>query len=71
MTLLEHPPYSPHFAFSDFYLFPTLKKFQAGNCFGSNEEIIAAVNLILEDFPQLHFWDGIQYYRNVGQSSLN
>lgn len=69
MKLLEHPPYSPDFASSDFYLFPTLKTFQTGNCFGSNEAV--SVNLILENYPQSHFRDGIQYWRNVGQSALN
>jgi histone-lysine N-methyltransferase SETMAR len=28
--LLEHPPYSPHLAPSDFFLFPKLKLFLAG-----------------------------------------
>jgi len=40
--LLEHPPYSPDLAPSDFWLFPHLKKFLRGKRF-SNEEVIAAV----------------------------
>jgi len=31
--LLEHPPYSPDLAPSDFYLFPKLKLFLAGQRF--------------------------------------
>jgi len=38
---LEHPPYSPDLAPSDFHLFLNLKKFVAGKHFRSNEEVIA------------------------------
>jgi len=41
--LLEHPPYSPDLAPSDFYLFPKCKLFLAGQRFSSNQEAIAAV----------------------------
>jgi histone-lysine N-methyltransferase SETMAR len=41
--LLEHPPYSPYLAPSDFYLFPKLKLFLAGQRSSSNQEAIAAV----------------------------
>ena len=35
--LLDHPPYSPDLAPSDFYVFPNLKKILAGKRFTSNE----------------------------------
>jgi hypothetical protein len=41
--LLEHPPYSQDLASSDFYLFPKLKIFLAGQRLSSNQEAIAAV----------------------------
>jgi len=41
--LLEHPPYSPDLAPTDFCLFPKLKLFLAGQHFSSNQEAIAAV----------------------------
>jgi histone-lysine N-methyltransferase SETMAR len=41
--LLKHPPYSPDLAPSDFYLFPKLKLYLAGQCFSSNQEVITAV----------------------------
>ena len=41
--LLEHPPYSPDLAPSDFCFFPKLKLFLAGQRFSSNQEAIAAV----------------------------
>jgi len=47
---LEHPPYSPDFAPSDFYLFPKLKLFLAGQRFSSNQEAIAAVRGSLQIF---------------------
>jgi histone-lysine N-methyltransferase SETMAR len=40
--LLEHQPYSPDLAPSDFCLFPKLKLFLAGQRFSSNREVIAA-----------------------------
>jgi hypothetical protein len=40
--LLEHPPYSPDLAPSDFCLFPKLKLFLAGRHFSSNQEVTAA-----------------------------
>jgi hypothetical protein len=41
--LLEHPPYSPDLAPSDFCFFPRVKLFLAGQRFSSNQEAIAAV----------------------------
>ena len=41
--LLEHPPYSPDLAPSDFCLFPKLKRLLAGQRFSSNQEAIEAV----------------------------
>jgi len=41
--LLEHPPDFPDLAPSDFCLFPKLKLFLTGQCFSSNQEVIAAV----------------------------
>jgi hypothetical protein len=43
--LLEHPPYSPDLAPSDFSLFPKIKRFLAGQRFSSNQEATAAVEV--------------------------
>jgi histone-lysine N-methyltransferase SETMAR len=56
--LLEHPPYSPDLAPSDFYLFPKLKLFLAGQRFSSNQEAIAAVEYFA-DLTKNHYRDGI------------
>lgn len=57
--LLQHPPYSPDLAPSDFWLFPHLKKFLRGKRFSSNEEVVAAVDGYFEGLPDSHYRDGI------------
>jgi hypothetical protein len=57
--LLEHPPYSPDSAPSDFYLFPKLKLFLAGQRFSSNQEATAAVERYFADLTNNHYRDGI------------
>jgi histone-lysine N-methyltransferase SETMAR len=57
--LLEHPPSSPDLAPSDFYLFPELKVFLAGQRFSSNQEAIAAVEGYFADLTKNHYRDGI------------
>jgi len=39
---LDHPPYSPDLAPSDYHLFPGLKKQLKGGHFSSDAEVIAA-----------------------------
>lgn len=46
--LVDHPPYSPDLAPSDYYLFPQLKKDLKGTKFGSNEDVIRATEAFLE-----------------------
>jgi histone-lysine N-methyltransferase SETMAR len=57
--LLEHPPYSPDLAPSDFYLFPKLKLFPVGQSLSSNHEAIAAVEGYFADLMKNHYRDGI------------
>ena len=57
--LLEHPPYSSDLAPSDFYLFPELKLFLAGQRFSSNQEAIAAVEGYFADLTNNHYRDEI------------
>ena len=56
---LEHPPYSPDLAPSDFCLFPKLKFFLAGHRFSSNQEAIAAVEGYFADLTKNHYRDGL------------
>jgi len=57
--LLEHPPYSPDLAPSDFCLLPKLKLFLAGQRFSSNQVAIAAVEGYFADLTKNHYSDRI------------
>jgi len=57
--LLEHLPYSPELAPSDFYLLPKLKFFLAGQRFSSEQEGIGAVVGYFADLTKNRYRDGI------------
>jgi hypothetical protein len=57
--LLEYPPYCPDLAPSDFYLFPKLNLFLAGQRFSLNQEAIAAVEGYFADLTKNHYRDRI------------
>jgi len=57
--LLEHPLYSSDLAPSDFYLFPKLKLFLAGQRFSSNQVAIAVVGGYFADLTKNDYRDGI------------
>jgi histone-lysine N-methyltransferase SETMAR len=57
--VLEHPPYSPDLAPSDFCLFPKLKLFLTGQRFSLNQGVIAAVEGYFENLTKNHYRDGI------------
>jgi len=57
--LLEHPPYPPDLALSDFCLFPKQKLFLAGLHSSSNQEAIAAVEGYFADLTKNHYREGI------------
>ncbi|GFW51094.1 mariner Mos1 transposase [Trichonephila clavipes] len=58
--VLDHVPYSPNLAPSDFYLFRHLKHKLGGNSFSDNEEGKAAVNSWLSDQVADFFEEGFQ-----------
>jgi histone-lysine N-methyltransferase SETMAR len=57
--LLEHPPYSPDLARSDFCLIPKLKLFLAGQRFSLNQEAVASVEGYFADLMKNPYRDGI------------
>jgi len=59
LELVGHPPYSPDLAPSDYHLFPNLKKFLAGNRFGSDDKVKAVVDEYFERLDKTHFKEGI------------
>ena len=53
---LDHPPYSPDLAPSDYHLFPGLKKQLKGRHFSSDTQVIAATKTCLEGKPSEFFF---------------
>ena len=53
---LDHPPYSPDLASSDYHLFPGLKKQLKSRHFSSDAEVIAAAETWLDGQPSEFFF---------------
>ena len=58
--ILQHAPYSPDLAPSDYFLFPNLKKWLAGRRFISNEEVISETNAHFAGLEPSYFAEGIK-----------
>jgi len=63
---LDHPPYSPDLAPSDYQLFPGLKKQLKGRHFSSDAEVIAAAETWLDGQPSEFFLRGLAKVRATG-----
>lgn len=57
--ILNHPPYSPDLAPSDYYLFPKMKKELRGKKFSTDEEVKDAVFSYFADKEKSFFYEGI------------
>ena len=57
---LDHPPYFPDLALSDYHLFPGLKKQLKVRHFSSDTEVIAAAENWLDGQPSEFFLSGLQ-----------
>ena len=57
---LDHPPYSPDLAPSDYHLFPGLKKRLKDRHFSSDAEVIAAAETWLDGHRSEFFFNGLQ-----------
>ena len=55
-----HPPYSPHLALSDYWLFADLKRILQGKRFGSNEEVISETGVYFETKDKSFYQKGIE-----------
>lgn len=69
--IVDHPPYSPDLAPSDYHLFPNLKKFLAGKRFRSDEEVKVAVNGYFESLEENHFREGIEKLEHRWTKCIN
>uniref|UniRef100_A0A3Q1F9Z3 Tc1-like transposase DDE domain-containing protein n=1 Tax=Acanthochromis polyacanthus TaxID=80966 RepID=A0A3Q1F9Z3_9TELE len=58
--LMQHPPYSPDLARSDFYLFPNMKRHLAGTHYATNNDVIAAVNNFLQEQDKTFYENGMK-----------
>ena len=58
--LIDHPPYSPDLAPSDYFLFPNLKKHLAGKRYESDDDVIFAVEDFFEGQEENFYATGIQ-----------
>ena len=57
---LDHPPYSPDLAPSDYHLFPGLKNHLEGRHFSSDAEVIFAAETCLDRQLSEFFLSGLQ-----------
>jgi histone-lysine N-methyltransferase SETMAR len=55
---LNHPPYSPDLATSDYFLFRVMKKFLRGKRFSSDEEVKETVTTWFEEQSKDFFFQG-------------
>lgn len=69
--LLQHPPYSPDLAPSDFHLFPKFKIFLGGKRFSTTEEVHDAVNQYFGSLDENHFREGIMALEHRWQKCIN
>lgn len=58
--IIDHPPYSPDLAPSDYRLFPKLKEDLRGKKFSTNDEVMCAVNEWFDTVEQNFFQDAIE-----------
>ena len=58
--LINHPPYSPNLAPSNYFLFPNVKKHVAGNRYQTNCDVISAVEDFFEGQVENFYTTGIQ-----------
>ena len=57
---LPHPPYFPHLAPNDYYLFPNLKKWLFGRRFESKEEVEWETEGYFGGFDKSYYLEGIE-----------
>ena len=68
--LVEHPPYSPDLAPSDYYLFSKMKKELGGHHFTRDDDVMNAVDHLLRDQNGAFYTEGIVCSMAAGLSVL-
>jgi len=67
---LDHPPYSPDLAPSDYHLYPGLKKQLKCRHFSSDAEVIAAAETWLDGHPSVFFLSGLQKLEQLAKKCI-
>jgi hypothetical protein len=63
MAVIPHPPYSPHLAPCDFFVFPKMKLNLKGRRFDTNEEIQTESQRVLDSLTEKDFQEAFQKWR--------
>ena len=69
--LVDHPPYSPDLAPSDYVLSPNMKKHSAGKQYRTDDEVVSAVEDFFEDEDESFHTTGIQALQHRWKKSVN
>lgn len=69
--LLNHPPYSPDLAPSNFFLFPKLKVALGGQRFSSKEEAITFVNNYFAEKDAKYYLDGLKRWEHHWEKCID
>ena len=69
--LLDHPPYSPDLAPSDYRLFPKLKEHLRGKKFSSDNEVITSVNQWFAEVGQPFFQEAVEMLEHRWEKCVN
>ena len=69
--LLPHAPYSPDLAPSDYYLFPLLKEQLRGKHFGSDDEVVNAVEQWINEQERSFFLNGLKKLESRWQKCID
>ena len=69
--VVDHPPYSPDLAPSDFHLFPNMKKHLAGKQYRTDDEVISAVEEFFDNQQEKFYLEGIQALQHRWTKCVN
>ena len=69
--LLPHAPYSPDLAPSDYFLFPLLKEQLRGKHFGSDDEVVNAVEQWINEQERSFFLNGLKKLESRWQKCID
>lgn len=69
--LVDHPPYSPDLAPSDYRLFPKLKEQLRGKRFSTDNEVIYAVNQWFDEVKQSFYREALEMLEHRWEKCIN